>query len=150
MRAVLARASVQKVFTAKCFAGKILVKTTLAATALGLALTTSAIAAPPAAKPVGTPKLAPADIQSTFFDGKPFTATTPSNLKFKMTFTADGKMKRQPIGTGNRGEGTWKLSEKGFCTSWKGGKDSCFSVAAAGDNKWSVLKGSTVMATWSK
>jgi uncharacterized membrane protein len=67
-----------------------------------------------------------------------------------MTFTADGKMKRQPIGTGNRGEGTWKLSEKGFCTTWKGGKDSCFTVAAAGDNKWSVLKGSTIMATWSK
>jgi uncharacterized membrane protein len=152
MRAILARASAQKVFIAKCFAEKILLRTTLAAAALGVALTTAAVAAPPApaAKPAGTPKLAPADIQSTFFDGKPFTATTPSNLRFKMTFTADGKMKRQPIGTGNRGEGTWKLSEKGFCTSWKGGKDSCFSVAAAGDNKWSVLKGSTVMATWSK
>jgi hypothetical protein len=145
MRAIATRASVRKVFTATR-----LVKTIMGSAALGVALTTAAVAAPPAAKPPASVKLAPADIQSTFFDGKPFTATTPSSLKFKMTFTADGKMKRQPIGTGNRGEGTWKLSEKGFCTSWKGGKDSCFTVAAAGDNKWSVLKGSTIMATWSK
>jgi len=95
-------------------------------------------------------KLSPTDIQSTFFNGESFTAATPSNVKFKMTFTADGKMKRVPIGTGSRGEGTWKLSKDGFCTAWKGGKDSCFTVVKAGDNKWSVLKGSTIMATWSK
>ncbi len=53
------------------------------------------------AAPVG--KLPPNDIQATFFTGQPFTATTPSNVKFKMTFTADGKMKRHPIGTGSSG-----------------------------------------------
>ncbi len=111
--------------------------------AVGILCATSVFAAPPA-------KLSPSDIQATFFNGHPFTASTPSNLKFKMTFTADGKMKRAPIGTGSRGEGTWKLSKEGFCTSWKGGRDSCFTVVSAGDNKWSVLKGSTVMATWSK
>ena len=67
-----------------------------------------------------------------------------------MTFTADGKIKRVPIGKGNRGEGTWKLSKDGFCTAWKGGKDSCFTLVSAGDKKWTVLKGSTIMATWSK
>jgi hypothetical protein len=144
MRAVVARVLTGKVFIAKSLAGAVLV-----GTALSAALITSAVAAPAPAKPAAT-KLAPADIQSTFFDGKPFTATTPSNLKFKMTFTADGKMKRQPIGTGSRGEGTWKLSKDGFCTMWKGGRDSCFTVVSAGDNKWSVLKGSTIMATWSK
>jgi hypothetical protein len=95
-------------------------------------------------------KLAPNDIQATFFNGQPFTASTPSNLKFKMTFTADGKMKREPVGGGSRGEGTWKLSKDGFCTTWKGAKDNCFTVVSAGDNKWSVLRGSTIMATWSK
>ena len=148
MRGIAARVLVAKVFAAKSFTGAI-----SAGMVLSAVLTVSATAAPaPAAAPAkpAAAKLAPADIQNTFFDGKPFTATTPSSLKFKMTFTADGKMKRQPIGTGNRGEGTWKLSEKGFCTTWKGGKDSCFTVAAAGDNKWSVLKGSTIMATWSK
>jgi hypothetical protein len=162
MRAMAARASDRRVLITKCLVERFFAPT-IAAAAASMLLTVSALAAPPAApaaapsatkppaaKPAATTKLAPADIQSTFFDGKPFTATTPSSVKFKMTFTADGKMKRQPIGTGNRGEGTWKLSEKGFCTSWKGGKDSCFTVAAAGDNKWSVLKGSTIMATWSK
>jgi hypothetical protein len=115
----------------------------LTAGALGVLLVSSVFAA-------AAGKLSPNDIQATFFNGQPFTAATPSNLKFKMTFTADGKMKRQPVGTGSRGEGTWKLSKDGFCTTWKGAKDNCFTVVGAGANKWSVLKGSTIMATWSK
>jgi hypothetical protein len=116
----------------------------LIASAASVVFSAAALAAPPVAK------LAPADIQTTFFTGQPFTASTTSNVKFKMTFTADGKMKRQPIGTGSRGEGTWKLSKDGFCTTWNGAMSNCFTVAAAGDNKWSVLRGSTIMATWSK
>lgn len=105
---------------------------------------TSALAAPPA-------KLAPNDIQTAFFSGQPFTAATTSNVKFKMTFTADGKMKREAAsGGGGKGEGTWKLSKDGFCTAWKNAGANCFTVVSAGDNKWSVLKGSTIMATWSK
>jgi hypothetical protein len=115
----------------------------VAGVALGALFTDLAVAASPG-------RLLPNDIQATFFNGRPFRASTPSNLKFKMTFTADGKMKREPIGGGARGEGTWKLSKDGFCTAWKGGKESCFTVVSAGDNKWSVLRGSTVMATWSK
>jgi hypothetical protein len=68
-----------------------------------------------------------------------------------MTFTANGKMKRQPIGTGAKGEGSWKLSQDGFCTTWGGATiANCFTVVSAGDNKWSVLKGGTVQATWTK
>ncbi len=96
-------------------------------------------------------KLAPNDIQATFFNGQPFTAATNSNVKFKMTFTPDGKMTRVPAGGGGaRGEGTWKLSKDGFCTTWKGAGANCFTVVSAGSNKWSVLKGSTILATWSK
>jgi hypothetical protein len=103
----------------------------------------SAIGAP-------TGKLAPNDIKATFFSGQPFIAATTSNIKFKMTFSADGKMKRVPASGGARGEGTWKLSKDGFCSSWKGAKETCYTVVAAGDNKWSVMRGSTIMATWSK
>jgi hypothetical protein len=116
----------------------------LSGSVLVAVFTASAFAAPPLAK------LAPADIQTTFFSGQPFTASTTSNVKFKMTFTADGKMKRQPMGSGSRGEGSWKLSKDGFCTTWNGAMSNCFTVVAAGDNKWSVLRGSTIMATWSK
>jgi hypothetical protein len=119
---------------------------------VSVVLFTSAVLADPAAK------LAPADIQSTFFTGQPFTAATPSNVKYKMTFSADGKMKRHPVGAGSKGEGTWQLSKDGFCTTWGGAKSdtksdakpNCFTIVTAGDNKWSVLKGSTIMATWSK
>jgi hypothetical protein len=111
--------------------------------AFGALLVASVSAAPIA-------KLSPADIQATFFNGQPFTAATPSKLKFKMTFTADGKMNREPVGVGSKGEGTWKLSKDGFCTTWSGAKPNCFTVVSAGENKWSVLRGSTIMATWSK
>ena len=98
-----------------------------------------------------TAKLAPNDIQATFFNGQPFTAATNTNVKYKMTFTADGKMTRAPAGGGGaRGEGTWTLSKDGFCSTWKGAGANCFTVVSAGSNKWSVLKGSTILATWSK
>ena len=32
-------------------------------------------------------RMAPSDIQATFFNGKPFTASTTSGTQFKMTFT---------------------------------------------------------------
>src|ERR1700691_3634905 len=114
-----------------------------AATPSAVLFSTAVFADPPV-------KLSPADIQSTFFTGQPFTAATTSNVKYKMTFSADGKMKRQPVGAGSKGEGTWQLSKDGFCTTWSGAKANCFTIVGAGDNKWSVLKGSTIMATWSK
>ena len=95
--------------------------------------------------------LAPAEIQATFFTGQPFTASTTTNTKFKMVFTADGKMTREPVAkSGAKSEGTWKLTKEGFCTTWKGSKANCFRVVSAGDNKWSVMKGTTMVATWTK
>jgi hypothetical protein len=116
------------------------------------------IAVPPAvlastaialAAPAG--RLQPKDIQSTFFTGQPFTAATPGKVRFKMVFMADGKMTREPLGkTGAKNEGTWKLSADGFCTTWKGSKENCFRVQASGQNKWSVIAGTTAVAFWSK
>jgi hypothetical protein len=97
-------------------------------------------------------KMKPAEIQAAFFDGKPFTASTPSGTKFKMVFTADGKTTREPIGkAGAKGTGTWKINDSGFCTSWTGSKgNNCYSLAPDGANKWAVMKGPSVMATWTK
>jgi len=111
--------------------------------ALVVLVTASVLAAPAAT-------LTPEQIQATFFNGQPFTASTTSNVKYKMTFMADGKMRREPTSGGTRGAGTWKLSKDGFCTTWTGAKANCFTIVGAGDNKWSVLKGSTILATWSK
>ena len=99
--------------------------------------------------------MAPGEIKATFFTGQPFTAVSPSRTKFKMTFTPDGKMTREPLEqSGNGSAGTWKLNAKGFCTAWNRAKPNCFTVVPSGENKWSVQKIATTIATtvaiWSK
>jgi hypothetical protein len=95
--------------------------------------------------------MAPSDIQATFFNGQPFTASTLDGTQFKMTFTSDGKMSREPLAhTGYRNNGTWKLDAKGFCTSWNRAKATCYTIIPSGENKWSVQKEATVVATWTK
>jgi hypothetical protein len=96
-------------------------------------------------------KLSPKEIQAEFFDGKPFTAATTSGTKFKMTFATDGKVVREPQDkAGQKGEGTWKLSKEGFCTTWQGKSSTCYTLVNVDKNKWSVVKGATTMAVWSK
>jgi hypothetical protein len=96
-------------------------------------------------------KLAPTDIQTNFFTGQPFTASTPSGVKFTMVFTPDGKMTRQPLAKGGaKSEGTWKLSDDGFCTTWKNAKPNCYTLVSTGTNKWSVMKASALMGSWAK
>ena len=105
----------------------------------------------PSGAAVAAGKLTPAEIQATFFNGAEFTAATPSGVKFKMTFSADGKVSRVPTGNGGKkSEGSWKLDDDGYCTTWKGGKSSCFTVIEADKNKWSIMKGPAVIATWSR
>jgi hypothetical protein len=96
-------------------------------------------------------KLTPKEIQTEFFDGKPFTAATTSGTKFKMTFSADGKVTREPQDkAGQKGEGTWKMSKDGFCTTWKGSPSNCYTIVNVDKNKWSVVKGAATVAVWSK
>ena len=72
-------------------------------------------------------------------------------VQFKMTFTPDGKMTRQPTGkSGKKSSGAWKLDSSGFCTSWKSAETNCYTVVPSGKNKWSIQKGSTAVAVWSK
>ena len=101
------------------------------------------------AAPVG--RMLPKDIEMTFFNGQAFTASTLSNVKFKMVFSANNTMTREPAGKGGaKAEGAWKLSPDGFCTTWKGSKENCFRVQANGNNKWSIIAGTSAIATWSK
>jgi len=99
--------------------------------------------------------MSPADIKTTFFNGQPFTAAAPSGAKFKMTFTPDGKMTREPLAqSGNKSSGTWKLDAKGFCTTWQRAKPNCYTVLPDGENKWLIKKIATTIETtvavWSK
>jgi len=99
--------------------------------------------------------MAPSEIQATFFTGQAFTATTPSGTKFKMTFTPEGKITREPLEqSGNKNTGAWKLNAKGFCTTWSHSKANCFTIVPGGKNKWLVQRIATTIATtvavWSK
>jgi hypothetical protein len=116
-------------------------KAGIAATAL-IAAAVTAIAAG---------KLTPSEIQATFFNGQPFTASTPQGIQYKMTFMPDGKMTREPVGKqGAKSEGTWKLSKDGYCTTWKGDRQNCFAVLNTSVTKWSIMKGTVAVATWTK
>ena len=109
----------------------------------------AAVAMPAAA--LAAQKLTPKEIQTEFFDGKRFTAATTSGTKFKMTFTTDGKVTREPQDkSGQKGEGTWKLSKDGFCTTWQSKTPTCYTLVNVEKNKWSVVKGATTVAVWSK
>ena len=96
-------------------------------------------------------KLSPKEIQAEFFTGTPFTAATTSGTKFRMTFSADGKVTREPQDkAGAKGEGMWKLTKDGFCTTWKGSAANCYTIVNVDKNKWSVVKGAATVAVWSK
>jgi hypothetical protein len=119
------------------------------------AIITGVLGALLASQSFAADKLAPEIIKTTFFTGQEFTAATPSGVKFKMVFTPDGKATRIPAANaGAKGEGTWKVTKEGFCTTWKNAKPNCFTIVAAGDNKWSVMKGvgksPVLVAVWTK
>ena len=72
-----------------------------------------------------------------------------------MIFTPDGKMTREPVEqSGTKSAGTWKLNAKGFCTAWGHAAANCFTVVPSSENKWSVQRTATTIATtvavWSK
>ena len=113
------------------------------------------------AAPVG--RIAPKDIETLFFNGKPFTASTTSNVKYRMVFSADGTMTREPMAKsgskskskssaspGPKTEGTWKLSADGFCSTWKDSKENCYRVHENGANKWAIVVSTQAVAYWSK
>jgi hypothetical protein len=61
-----------------------------------------------------------------------FTAATTSGTQFKMIFTADGKMTRQPHGkSGKRSSGTWKLDTRDFARLGKVPKPTAIQSSRA-------------------
>jgi hypothetical protein len=96
-------------------------------------------------------------IKATFFNGKPFVATSRTRQRFTMVFMPDGKATREPIvKQGEKAEktaGTWKVVKEGFCTSWKQGSPAtCYRLVpnTSVDNRWSVMKGAVTIASWTK
>ena len=96
-------------------------------------------------------------IKSLFFNGKPFIASSPTRQRFTMVFTPDGKATREQLSKagekGDKTDGTWKVVKEGFCTSWKQGQaGTCYRLVpnTSIENRWSVMKGATTVASWTK
>jgi hypothetical protein len=72
------------------------------------------------------------EIQDTWV-GKELTGTTASGSKATMRMEPDGKAS---VSAGNTNDtGTWRISENGYCTTWKtirAGQERCFTVLRAG------------------
>lgn len=84
--------------------------------------TLSAVAANP-------PPLTPDQIKALFGTGKPFTATSASGTKtYTFTFNPDGSALEVQKGAKKGVTGKWRVDDKGYCTTWNGGTEHCYTV----------------------
>lgn len=68
----------------------------------------------------------PQDFKSGYFDGKPVTSTDARGHKSTFVFTVDGKVTRKTE-RGRTTDGTWTLSDTGFCMKIGNAKrESCY------------------------
>lgn len=78
--------------------------------------------------------LTPQEIQQTLV-GKKFRATlVPSGVVTQFEMRANGTV--QTFWPGGNDSGTWRLDDKGYCTTWRkmrDGKEGCFTIRRQGD-----------------
>ena len=95
--------------------------------------------------------MAPNYIQATFFKRETVYRVNYEWHAYQTHSAPDGKMTREPRGkSGKKNSGTWKLDTQGSCTTWKRAETNCYTIVPSGKNKWSVQKGSTALAVWTK
>lgn len=101
-------------------------------------------------------KLSGEAIKAAWFDGKPFTATSPEGTAFIFTFTVDGKSVRKPVEKrkGLTGAtGFWRIIAEGYCSRWSGqNREKCFNVRPDPENAGAVVVrfGPQLVAVWKR
>ena len=92
--------------------------------------------------------LTPDEIKATFGTGKPFTATDTSGKAYVLTLKPDGSALETPKGKKTATTGTWRVSDKGYCSKWGTAKEHCHTVQKNG-NRYDVLDaGGLPIASW--
>lgn len=93
----------------------------------------------------------PGELQKSYFDGKPFQTKGARGPGATFTFSADGKVSRKSGGTrGTVTEGTWKLSDTGFCMKiGKAKNESCYIAIRDGAAVRVTRVGATAF-TWTR
>lgn len=104
----------------------------------GAAVLTSTIAAllPGAAS---AQAVTPKEIQETWV-GKTLIATVANGRSFTMRFNADATIAIS--GEAANDTGTWRLSDDGYCTTWKtirAGQERCYTVRRFGNGEIRVI-----------
>jgi len=97
-----------------------------------------------------TTALSPDAIKTTFGNGVPFSSTSPSGARYTLVLKPDGTATRAPKQSKAPTAGTWHLSKDGYCSTWSGGKENCFTIEQNG-TKYSVLDiHGQLAAVWSR
>jgi hypothetical protein len=77
--------------------------------------------------------LTPTEIKATFGTGKPFTAASTTGSKtYSFTLNPDGTAMRTAKGSTAVTGGTWRVNEKGYCSKWGNGTESCYTIEKDG------------------
>ena len=86
--------------------------------------------------------------KTIFGTGKAFAAAAPSGSTLMLTFNPDGSAKALPTGKKKGQNGTWRVSDTGYCTTWGKGTEKCYTVQKIGD-RYDVFNGNgAVVAHW--
>lgn len=92
--------------------------------------------------------LTPDEIKSTFGTGKPFTAVSTSGQAYTFTLKPDGTAIQVPKGKKSGSNGTWRVSDTGYCSKWGSGAEHCYTIEKNG-TKYTVLDaGRHVISNW--
>lgn len=92
----------------------------------------------------------PAALSASFFDSTPITTTDAKGRTAQMVFAPGGTLTRTTT-AGRASEGTWRLSEDGFCMQvGKAKSESCYVVLKRDDGKFSALRRSGQPFVWEK
>jgi hypothetical protein len=92
----------------------------------------------------------PTLLDTNFFDAKPITTTDARGRVSKIVFTPGGTLTRTSA-TGQESQGTWRLSEDGFCMQAASAKrESCYVVVKRDDGKFAAMKRSGQPFIWEK
>jgi hypothetical protein len=123
--------------------GKVTSVTAVARVALLLLI---AFACPVAA--ATSQQLTPDQIKAMFATGKPFTSVSTSGEVFVLTFKPDGTALETQKGKKKTNAGTWRVSAKGYCTTWVSGRERCYTVRRNG-TKYNVRDAvGQLISTW--
>lgn len=92
--------------------------------------------------------LSPEQIKEIFGTGRPFTAEAASGSVVMLTLAPDGAAKALPKGKKKAQTGVWRVSDKGYCTTWGKADEKCYTVQKKRDGYDIVNSRGAVIARW--